>query len=107
MKLLGSKLEGCEPIILPEDTSLAGFLPLLGSPQCIQFAQPPYDKEKARTCLRITAIQYFGDYLCGIVDPYLKYDVEKKRFVSLIQTSIQSPVEEIGKTITELEIVRI
>ncbi|CAG2113748.1 unnamed protein product, partial [Medioppia subpectinata] len=32
--------------------------------------------EKARTCLRLTAIQYFGDYLCGIVDPYLKYDVE-------------------------------
>jgi hypothetical protein len=44
VKLLPSKLEGCEPVILPEDTSLSGFLPLLGSPQCVQFAQPPYDK---------------------------------------------------------------
>jgi protein SMG6 len=102
VKLLPSKLEGCEPVILPEDTSLSGFLPLLGSPQCVQFAQPPYDKEKARTCLRVTVIQFFGDYLCGIVEPYLKFDVERKRFVSLIPTLMPTNSEElINKAIND------
>ncbi|RWS15315.1 telomerase-binding protein EST1A-like protein [Dinothrombium tinctorium] len=87
VKLLPTKFDGCEPVILPEDTTLSGFIPLLGAPQCSSFVQPPYDKEKARTCLRISRIQFFGDYLCGIQKPYLEFDVEKKRFYSLVPTS--------------------
>ncbi|RWS26352.1 telomerase-binding protein EST1A-like protein [Leptotrombidium deliense] len=93
VKLLPTKFDGCEPVILPEDTSLSGFIPLLGAPQCSSFVQPPYDKEKARTCLRISRIQFFGDYLCGIPEPYLEFDVEKKRFYSLVSTSNMEEVE--------------
>lgn len=44
VKLLPTKLDGCEAVILPEDTMLSGFVPLLGAPFTSMFAQPPYDK---------------------------------------------------------------
>ncbi|XP_015794937.1 telomerase-binding protein EST1A isoform X3 [Tetranychus urticae] len=85
IKLLPTKFEGCEQVILPEDNMLSGFIPLLGAPSALSYVQPPFDKEKARTCLRISRIQFFGDYLCGIPEPYLEFDVGKKRFNSSVK----------------------
>ncbi|XP_067120587.1 telomerase-binding protein EST1A [Centruroides vittatus] len=76
--------EGYELINLPEDTTLAGFVPLLGAPEDSFFAKKPFDQERARHCLRISRIQFFGDYLCGIPIPYLEFDVENKMFISLV-----------------------
>jgi telomerase-binding protein EST1A len=44
VKLLPTKFEGCEQIILPEDGMLSGFIPLLGAPHSLSFIQPPFDK---------------------------------------------------------------
>ncbi|KAH6934628.1 hypothetical protein HPB50_026164 [Hyalomma asiaticum] len=76
--------EDRELVTLPEDTTLAGFVPLLLAPQEVFYVQMPCDRERARNLLRINRIQFFGDYLCGITPPYLEFNVERKRFVSLI-----------------------
>ncbi|XP_077509894.1 telomerase-binding protein EST1A-like isoform X2 [Amblyomma americanum] len=76
--------EDRELVTLPEDATLASFVPLLGAPQEAFYVQLPCDRERARSYLRISRIQFFGDYLCGISPPYLEFNVERKRFVSLI-----------------------
>ncbi|XP_050049896.2 telomerase-binding protein EST1A-like [Dermacentor andersoni] len=76
--------EDRELVTLPEDATLTSFVPLLGAPQEPFYVQVPCDRERARNYLRISRIQFFGDYLCGISPPYLEFNVERKRFVSLI-----------------------
>uniref|UniRef100_A0A1E1X4F2 Putative nonsense-mediated mrna decay protein n=1 Tax=Amblyomma aureolatum TaxID=187763 RepID=A0A1E1X4F2_9ACAR len=84
-----------ELVTLPEDATLASFVPLLGAPQEAFYVQVPCDRERARNYLRISRIQFFGDYLCGISTPYLEFNVERKRFVSLIAVSdIESDSEK-------------
>uniref|UniRef100_L7M936 PIN domain-containing protein n=1 Tax=Rhipicephalus pulchellus TaxID=72859 RepID=L7M936_RHIPC len=87
VKFFKEPAEDRELVTLPEDTTLAGFVPLLGAPQETFYVQLPCDRERARNCLRINRIQFFGDYLCGITPPYLEFNVERKRFVSLIAVS--------------------
>ncbi|KAK8771884.1 hypothetical protein V5799_024870 [Amblyomma americanum] len=79
--------EDRELVTLPEDATLAGFVPLLGAPQEAFYVQVPCNRERARSYLRISRIQLFGEYLCGISTPYLEFNVERKRFVSLITVS--------------------
>uniref|UniRef100_A0A1E1XLZ5 Putative nonsense-mediated mrna decay protein n=1 Tax=Amblyomma sculptum TaxID=1581419 RepID=A0A1E1XLZ5_AMBSC len=87
--------EDRELVTLPEDASLASFVPLLGAPQEAFYVQVPCDRERARNYLRVSRIQFFGDYLCGISTPYLEFNVERKRFVSLIAVSdIESDSEK-------------
>ncbi|XP_075745676.1 telomerase-binding protein EST1A-like isoform X2 [Rhipicephalus microplus] len=87
VKFFKEPAEDRELVTLPEDTTLASFVPLLGAPQEAFYVQMPCDRERARNCLRINRIQFFGDYLCGISPPYLEFNVERKRFVSLISVS--------------------
>lgn len=79
--------EDRELLTLPEDATLFSFVPLLGAPQEAFYVQVPCDRERARNYLRINRIQFFGDYLCGIATPYLEFNVERKRFVSIIAAS--------------------
>lgn len=79
--------EDRELLTLPEDATLFSFVPLLGAPQEAFYIQVPCDRERARNYLRINRIQFFGDYLCGIATPYLEFNVERKRFVSVITAS--------------------
>ncbi|XP_037513431.1 telomerase-binding protein EST1A isoform X2 [Rhipicephalus sanguineus] len=87
IKFFKEPAEDRELVTLPEDATLASFVPLLGAPQEAFYVQVPCDRERARNCLRINRIQFFGDYLCGISPPYLEFNVERKRFVSLIAVS--------------------
>ncbi|KAL1440197.1 hypothetical protein MTO96_010005 [Rhipicephalus appendiculatus] len=87
IKFFKEPAEDRELVTLPEDCTLASFVPLLGAPQEAFYVQVPCDRERARNCLRINRIQFFGDYLCGISPPYLEFNVERKRFVSLIAVS--------------------
>lgn len=84
IEMISGNQEGFELINLPEDTTLAGFVPLLGAPEDSFYAKKPFDLERARHCLRISRIQFFGDYLCGIPIPYLEFDVGNKIFISLV-----------------------
>lgn len=38
----------------------------------------------AKHGVRINRIQFFGDYLCGIANPCMQFDIESKKFVSLM-----------------------
>ena len=46
IELESKRIEGFDQIILPEDTLLAGFLPLYGAPDTSSFARSPFDKVK-------------------------------------------------------------
>ncbi|XP_022697049.1 telomerase-binding protein EST1A-like isoform X2 [Varroa jacobsoni] len=74
-------------VLLPEDSALAGFVPLLGSPVDTFFAAPvPASQIGAlRTALRISRLHFFGDYLCGLTpSPYLHFDVRRSAYGSLL-----------------------
>uniref|UniRef100_A0A131XZR4 Putative nonsense-mediated mrna decay protein n=1 Tax=Ixodes ricinus TaxID=34613 RepID=A0A131XZR4_IXORI len=107
--------EDRELVTLPEDATLAGFVPLLGAPQETFYVQLPCDRERARNHLRMSRVQFFGDYLCGIATPYLEFNVERKRFVSLIATcdsesdsereiTYDSSEEELGDSLDDQEV---
>lgn len=89
--LLPNKFEGCGAVQLPEDAMLAGFLPLLCAPHIQNYCQTPFDKEKARTCFRISRIQFFGEYLCGIPERYLAFDVGNRCYRSLVVVPPAAP----------------
>ncbi|XP_055932731.1 telomerase-binding protein EST1A-like isoform X2 [Argiope bruennichi] len=80
------KASELESLVLEEDITFAGFVPLLEALHDPAYADPPFDKEKAKNVLRMKRIQFFGDYLCGTI-PYcmMKFDVESKKFVPLVK----------------------
>ncbi|XP_054720086.1 LOW QUALITY PROTEIN: telomerase-binding protein EST1A-like [Uloborus diversus] len=82
--IINERKEDSEPVILEEDCAFAGFVPLMGAIHDPAYSIVPFDKDKAKHCLRISRIQFFGDYLCGITPPYMQFDVERKKFVSLV-----------------------
>ncbi|KAL5017254.1 hypothetical protein ScPMuIL_006843 [Solemya velum] len=90
--LYQEKKEGCDPLLLMEDTMLAGFVPLLSAPFDITYVHSTVDKDIAMDCLRIEKIQRFGDYLCGIEPPMLEYSVERKEYYSVAPPTLS--VEE-------------
>ncbi|KAG8200431.1 hypothetical protein JTE90_000514 [Oedothorax gibbosus] len=84
--IINQRTADAESIILEEDSTFAGFVPLLEAMHDPAFAVQPFDKDRAKHCLRISRIQFFGDYLCGISPPYMEFDFESKKFVSLVAT---------------------
>ncbi|GBN04942.1 Telomerase-binding protein EST1A, partial [Araneus ventricosus] len=84
--LVNKKTSELESLVLEEDITFAGFVPLLEALHDPAYAEPPFDKEKAKNVLRMKRIQFFGDYLCGTI-PYcmMKFDVESKKFVPLVK----------------------
>ncbi|GFQ74680.1 hypothetical protein TNCT_681411 [Trichonephila clavata] len=72
------------PLVLVEDITFAGFVPVLEALHYPAFVKPPFDKEKAKHVFRISRIQFFGDYLCGITPSCMEFHVESKQYISLV-----------------------
>jgi protein SMG6 len=81
---------------LEEDLELSGFVPLLALPRADYstmsielslafFELTNHTIEKLRDRKRINKLCFFADYLCGIENPILKYDVIKQCY-TLIET---------------------
>ncbi|XP_078044593.1 uncharacterized protein LOC144474030 isoform X1 [Augochlora pura] len=83
-----------ELVKLPEDTTLAGFTPLMSNPQDPIYAEKTEDMEKAQVCLRINMILFFGQvYLCGLETPVLKLQKSENgdsEYVSVVEASSTS-----------------
>ncbi|GAB6029112.1 hypothetical protein CHUAL_004893 [Chamberlinius hualienensis] len=97
----GGVRDGCEHVILPEDTSLAGFVPLLILPQETMFCRASLDKGYAISMFRVKRILYCGEFLCGIRPAVLDYNVETKSYVPLINDSSDPPRTVIQEVATE------
>ncbi|XP_034941646.1 uncharacterized protein Smg6 isoform X2 [Chelonus insularis] len=89
-------------IKLPEDTTLAGFTPLMSCPRESFYADKNDDMEVAQVCLRMHLIVFFGqEFLCGLETPVLKLQKNESgvsEYVSLVETlntsSPNSPPEQ-------------
>lgn len=87
VKLLPTRLEGCEAILLPEDSFLAGFYPLLGAPHCSQFVQPPYDKvNNFQSNKNFWHAQCFINYYLYIQSLYSYLNIRQK-FICYIEST--------------------
>jgi len=69
---------------LPEDRCLEGFKLTLNAPESSKYIKLPFIPEIAYTYMRIASIQLFGDYLCGLKQPYLRYNSRKSEFESQV-----------------------
>ncbi|KAK7487887.1 hypothetical protein BaRGS_00020788 [Batillaria attramentaria] len=88
--LYPDKREGCEPLVLMEDTMMSGFVPLLSAPCDTVYVTADEDKELAQDCLRLAKVQLFGDYLCGVEPPMLAFDVERECLYSIAPAPVKS-----------------
>nr|XP_046919134.1 telomerase-binding protein EST1A-like [Dermatophagoides farinae] len=75
-----------ELVQLPEDRFLDGFKILRDTPESSKFVHTPFVLEIAYIYMRIESIKLFGDYLCGLQYPYLRFDTKNFTFESLINT---------------------
>ena len=75
-----------ELVQLPEDRFLDGFKILRDTPESSKFVRTPFVLEIAYIYMRIESIKLFGDYLCGLQYPYLRFDTKNFTFESLINT---------------------
>ncbi|XP_064618843.1 telomerase-binding protein EST1A-like [Lineus longissimus] len=98
VKLYNDKKDSCDPVILHEDSMMAGFIPLLSMPQNPTFVHNTVDKDIAKDCLRIEKLQYFGDYLSGIEPQVLDYTVERQMYVTVLMDMVSESEEESSDT---------
>ncbi|CAL1545919.1 unnamed protein product, partial [Lymnaea stagnalis] len=94
--LIREQKEGYEPVILHEDTTLAGFVPMLSAPQEVFYADSTIDKEIAEDWLRIEKLRLFGEYLCGVEPPLLAYNVESGKYYSVAPSPTRSEEKLVG-----------
>ncbi|XP_043684021.1 telomerase-binding protein EST1A-like isoform X3 [Vespula pensylvanica] len=85
-----------ELVKLPEDTTLAGFTPLMSNPQDPCYVEKTEDMDIAQVCLRISKVLFFGQvFLCGLETPVLKLqknEIGMSEYVSVVEaSSISSP----------------
>lgn len=72
----------CLQVRLPEDNTLAGFMPLMSLVQEPLFAPRDADDELVHVCTRVKRLLFFGHtFLCGVDPPVLRLhkDVETGR----------------------------
>ncbi|XP_076452752.1 telomerase-binding protein EST1A-like [Babylonia areolata] len=106
-----NKEAGCQPLVLMEDSMMAGFVPLLSAPVDAVYVSGDQDKEVAMDCLRLEKLVLFGEYLCGIEPPMLSFDVQTGRYFSVAPAPVKSeetlthPGEEVGGELSEDVIV--
>ncbi|KAH9525481.1 Smg-6, nonsense mediated mRNA decay factor [Bulinus truncatus] len=89
--------EGFEPVILHEDATLAGFVPMLSAPQEMFYADSKIDKELAEDWLRIEKLRLFGEYLCGVEPPMLAFNVESGKYYSVAPSPTRSEEKLVTK----------
>ncbi|BFZ18618.1 hypothetical protein BsWGS_21657 [Bradybaena similaris] len=88
--LIREQKPGYEPVMLHEDTTLAGFVPMLSAPQEIFFADSSIEQQQAEDWLRIEKLRLFGEYLCGVDPPLLAFNVESGRYYSVAASPSRS-----------------
>ncbi|XP_070572544.1 telomerase-binding protein EST1A-like [Ptychodera flava] len=88
--MISEPKEGYDLVLLPEDTMLSGFVPLLTLPLDLCHVDKQIDKVLAEDCVRISQLLMFGEYLCGQESPLLAYSVEKRCYISIAPTRAQS-----------------
>lgn len=88
---------GFEPVILQEDTTLAGFVPMLSAPQEIFYADTQVDKELAEDWLRIEKLRLFGEYLCGVEPAMLAFNVESGKYYAVAPSPTRSEEKLVNK----------
>ena len=93
---------------LEEDLELAGFVPLFS------LAREDYDfqnnlqrvsheflsessVENAKAVKRLERMVLFADYLCGLEEPVLKYDVENKRYIQVLAHAVSNSSRVVGE----------
>ncbi|KAK2576206.1 hypothetical protein KPH14_008409 [Odynerus spinipes] len=83
-----------ELVKLPEDTTLAGFTPLMSNPQDPCYVEKTEDMDIAQVCLRISKVLFFGQvFLCGLETPVLKLQKNEtgmSEYVSVVEASSTS-----------------
>ncbi|XP_015171986.1 PREDICTED: telomerase-binding protein EST1A isoform X1 [Polistes dominula] len=83
-----------ELVKLPEDTTLAGFTPLMSNPQEPCYVEKTEDMDIAQVCLRISKVLFFGQvFLCGLETPVLKLQKNESgmsEYVSVVEASSTS-----------------
>ncbi|KAK0058798.1 telomerase-binding protein EST1A [Biomphalaria pfeifferi] len=95
--LIRESQEGFEPVILQEDTTLAGFVPMLSAPQEIFYADTQVDKELAEDWLRIEKLRLFGEYLCGVEPAMLAFNVESGKYYAVAPSPTRSEEKLVNK----------
>lgn len=80
---------------LPEDATLAGFMPLMTMTQNPLFAPRDMDPELVHVCARIKRLQFFGHIiLCGIDPPVLrlhKDELGRSEYISVAARTPRAP----------------
>lgn len=94
--LFCDKRDGCEPLVLMEDSMMSGFVPLLSAPVDTVYVAANEDKELAQDRLRLEKIVLFGEYLCGIEPPMMSFDVERGRYYSVAPAPVKSEEKLVG-----------
>ncbi|XP_014224992.1 telomerase-binding protein EST1A isoform X2 [Trichogramma pretiosum] len=102
-----NRLDEVKLVKLPEDTTLAGFTPLMSIPQYPFYADKKEDIELVQVCSRIKKILFFGqEFLCGLEIPVLKLQKNERgesEYVSVVETSsISSPGSPHGQNDTDI-----
>ncbi|XP_005096140.1 telomerase-binding protein EST1A [Aplysia californica] len=88
--LIREEKPGYKQVVLHEDTTLAGFVPMLSAPQETFYASVDVDKRQAEDWLRIEKLRLFGEYLCGVEPPMLAFNVESGRYYSVAPSPVRS-----------------
>ncbi|XP_041347433.1 telomerase-binding protein EST1A-like [Gigantopelta aegis] len=105
IKTYRAKRPDCDPVVLAEDTMMAGFIPMLSAPLESSYVQSTVDKEVTRDCIRIEKLQLFREYLCGIDPPMLSYNVQTKMYFSVVvaNTESEKKPDDVDGHFSELE----
>ncbi|CAG5135543.1 unnamed protein product, partial [Candidula unifasciata] len=88
--LIREQKPGYGPVVLHEDTTLAGFVPMLSAPQEIFYADSSIDQQQAEDWLRIEKLRLFGEYLCGVEPAMLAFNVESGKYYSVAPSPTRS-----------------
>jgi len=88
--LIREEQPGYDQVVLHEDTTLAGFVPMLSAPQETFYASVDMDKRQAEDWLRVEKLRLFGEYLCGVEPPLLGFNVETGKYYSVAPSPVRS-----------------
>lgn len=98
----------CEPnngviVVLEEDVEVAGFVPLLSMPRDASYVRSDCDMRLAKDFKRFEKIVMFADYLCGLENPLMKYDVVNKKYETVVVAkSMVTPKTEAKEKVVEI-----
>lgn len=63
-------------LVLSEERMAEGFTPMLGQEaQLYLFAESHHEAQAVQDYLRLDKLALFGEFLCGLSQPYLEFDV--------------------------------